>query len=641
MRIFTTFYIILKIELSIQLSTGTLKLTSTNKTGEEMKHCVLQTIDNYFDDSITVVMFEEDRDSSGIWEELVKSIKVPIVILPMTSLSEYIPRLHILTVISLGFTALRNYSAFEQNLSEKTNLILVGESDLDEDFYSFHMTMTHKDLNVPNVLLIPKPPSVVMLTTYPFTNASCKRAHSFLQVDVFINGGFRKGVNPFTVGKYDNMHGCRLTCIGFRKPPMGMLKVYQNGSFYFQGPTSEILDILRRRLNFIPEIIIADYNTTFRLNSELVYVNSKNVILKNINSRTIDFAIGDFSFYQFFDSPSVVGHMIFDECLIAGIPYTKRKSPDKRHWSILVDEFSLTFWFIHLVVMVATEFIFYAVTVSHGDESYLTFPQMTFTTLQSQPFHLQLSADSARVLVASWLTYSLIFRTAYQASMWSMMTKPHQDLYMRNLKELLETSLKIVSDPDLIDFLEQQVKSKNRAEILRKKYLPMTAFDFEQMKTNSSSSPPVALIGTKKQLEYFSRFGISVFQTDRLYLLDECLENSFSTPLIFPNGSPLIEPMNRILRRIFETRMVSLKKQFENVYLENMSTQLNASIHTSNKIQKNNIQLANFIGKSIIVLHSFNIVVFVCECVISMIVSLVNYYHATKRCAKCLNKSMF
>lgn len=620
MRLLTVSCLILKIELSIQL----ILLRPTNDLQEEMRTCVLKIMDNYIRERTTVVMFEEDRNESAIWEGMVMNIKLPFMVLPITSLSTYIHEEQLL-IISFTSQTFKNSLDLRQSLNQMTTLIAVGERDLDPKFYSTQIA--YRDFNMRNVLLKLAGPTVHMLTTYPIDPRNCDRLHLFHPIDAFRYGQFFKGVNPFTLDKYDNLYGCPLTCMGFRRPPMGLMRL-QNKHFSFLGPTLDIINTLKSKLNFSTNISFANFNKSFHSNSELVYVHSKRDILENINNKMVDFAIGEFSFYQFFNNITVMGQLIFNECFTAGIPYSMRKKPNDKYWSIYTDEFSLNIWLIHMITTVLTEFLFYTIRVLHGGKASLIIPPFTFTTIQNQPFYLRSSADSMRVLVTCWLLYSLMFNTAYLASMSSLMTKPQRDLTIHSLLELVESPLNILGSPDLFEFLESQYNSKDRK--LTQKYVEIPASEYEQMKNDEYIPHSTALIGNIQQLNYFSRYGKSVFQPGRLYTLDKCLEKSYSSPLVFPRGSPLVEPMKRVLLRISETKMLHLGRQFENIYLKKMSTLFNSSIDSSSyKKSHEYVNLSRFLTKSITFLHLLNVFVFLCEYKFALLVRFLKHLQVT------------
>lgn len=620
MRLNILLCLIVNIELSIQLSAI---ITPKNELQEEMKSCVLKIIDNYIDNSTTVVLFEEDMHTVTYWEEVVKHIKLPLVIVPVVSLSD-MGELRIL-VVSFSYLVLRNHLTILHKFNKKRQLMIVGQLDL--TLNKFNFINVNQELNISDVVLIPgKYNSIKLLASLPFINGTCDKNLSFVQIDVFKSGSFRKGVNPFTLDKHSNMYGCPLVCIGYRRPPMGILSTDTNGRLSFQGITSEMLNALSSKLNFTPKIIMKNYNLTFPRASELIYQHSKYDIIEYLNTGRADIALGEFSFYKFFDENTIVmGEFIFNECITAGIPWGSWKKPpaSEKLWSLYINEFSLTFWIVHVIVTFATDLIFYIVTILHGDKSFLTFPQFTFTTLLGQPFAMRSSVNSARVLVTSWLIYGLMYRTAYEASLRSMMTKPSHSLYISSMRELMESSLKIGMNEELFQFLQKRHFSSVRVtNQISDKYVKLTGENFANMNKEINSTPKMAILENIRQLRDFSNHGRNSFSQGRLYFLKHCMVPSFSTPLIFPLHSSLIEPINKILTRVAETRMLNVNRLHKPFHFHNVSKTV--QFHNSDSPKKH-FKLSIFLGQSIMILHIFNVVMFVCEFIFSIIKKLIKH----------------
>ncbi|KAG8322084.1 hypothetical protein J6590_029782 [Homalodisca vitripennis] len=423
------------------------------------------------------------------------------------------------------------------------------------------LSQFHKMKMIYNVLLVPRDGKINIYTSYPYSGNHCSGSESGspAKIATFLNGNFTEKVNLFGVDKYWNMHGCTLTCLGNGQSPDASLTIDKNGAIVFKRTSKELMEILNEKLNFKTEIILPQSNDSDLEHSWFFYNDTVKDITEHLASEQVDFAMGVFSRLAFAnDSALLFGKETRSECYTWAVPFGAGQ--DRSIYANYLGEFSVIFWiFLVLSVLVVVIFML-GITKIIGEDIILQHPlnafEYTFLTILNQPCRVDSKHWALRIFLAHWLLYVLVLVTAYQASLWSLMTIPWQGYNILSLPDLLDSPLEIAGPQQMYNILTTMPTNNTYVKKMMTNFTVLPASAFKDIIERIKSSRDLALFGDKWHLKSYSQDIDTVYVKAKVYFVDGCLVQSVATPLLFPPGSPLFIPFNTILTRLVQSGLM-------------------------------------------------------------------------------------
>ncbi|KAG8322086.1 uncharacterized protein LOC124368537 [Homalodisca vitripennis] len=579
----------------------------------EMVTCVITIINDYAIRR-TVVFYTEEENSSVLWVSLLTVMKKPFMVVSQALQLHDTDKFLIVLFPRPG----TRYNHLLQKLRKDTLFIIVGTRGLERFQMINLLSQFHNMRMIYDILLLPSEDRINIFTSFPYSDNHCGEAGPPTKIDSYVHGKFSKRVNLFHTKKYWNMHGCTLTCLGNRQPPDAILAKSKNGEIVFQRLAKELMNILSEKLNFSPKIVLPLNNNSSLERSWFFYNDTIDHIIEYLGNEQVDFAMGVFSRLAFTnDSAITFGKETRFECYTWAVPIRagKKRSVIMNY----LDEFSLSFWMLFLISFNVAVFIIISITTILDQNIALQSPlnafQYTFATILNQPFPVKPKPWSLRIFIAHWLVYILVITTAYQASLWSFMTIPWQVHNIHSLQDLLDSSLEIGGAQQMHNILKAIQSNNENVKEMIKKFTVLPTSEFNDIIQRIESKRDFAVFGEKRHLSSYSKNIDKIFDKHRVYFVEGCLMQSLATPLLFPSGSPLYEPINTMLIRLIQNGLVQKFGSISDDQNPKETVYQNGEIsqHTDR------MNLSQFRGVFIILLFGYGIsfVAFVCELIVA------------------------
>ncbi|XP_046667029.1 uncharacterized protein LOC124358776 [Homalodisca vitripennis] len=410
-----------------------------------------------------------------------------------------------------------------------------------------------------DIFLIPEKGKINIYTSFPYSRNHCARTGPPTKINSFIGGKFSKRTDLFQTGKYWNMYGCTLTCLANRQPPEAVLAFDKSGGIVFQKLTKELMDILVEKLNFKPKIVLTASHNSSLERSWFFYNDTIDQITEYLANQRVDFAMGVFSRFAFSNFSAIIfGKETRFECYTWAVPI--RAGRKRSVIMNYIDEFSPSFWMLFIFCVICAVFFIVCNTTILGENTFLQSPlnafQYILATILNQPFPVKPKSWSLRIFIAHWLVCVLVITTAYQASLWSFMTIPWRVHNIHSLQDLLDSSLEIGGAQQMHNILKAIRSNNENIKKMIQKFKVLPASDFKDIINRIEKQRNFAVFGEKRHLSSYSKDIDKIFDKDRVYFVDGCLMQSLATPLLFPRGSPLYEPINTMLIRLLQNGLV-------------------------------------------------------------------------------------
>lgn len=110
--------------------------------------------------------------------------------------------------------------------------------------------------------------TATLYTYYPFGPNYCEEANPIVQ-DKFINNAFvMDSMNDLYPEKYHNFYNCPIGLATYTFAPYIILQEMPNGSYRTDGIDGIIFRVIAQRLNFHPNVILAETNIMHKLTSK-------------------------------------------------------------------------------------------------------------------------------------------------------------------------------------------------------------------------------------------------------------------------------------------------------------------------------------------------------------------------------------
>lgn len=141
----------------------------------------------------------------------------------------------------------------------------------------------------------------------PYTESNCERPGQLNLLDVWNvtwkNFHYNNDLFPLTK-KLKNLNGCKLICFAKTRPPDSIVKEMENHTWKLQGIGGNLLEEVRKRINFTPIIKVPKMNVSVDKYGYDISKGFPELVSEMLNNFTADLGFGIYS-HIIYDNPKV------------------------------------------------------------------------------------------------------------------------------------------------------------------------------------------------------------------------------------------------------------------------------------------------------------------------------------------------
>lgn len=352
--------------------------------------------------------------------------------------------------------------------------------------------------------------------------------------------------------KLRDLAGCPLVAIGIHQPPDNIM--HYNGTWRAKGVGNKILRVAEQYVNFSSIIVGAQLNVSL---DHLWYYFELEIteIFKAVEEETADFAFGWYSYANMeiknFDLTFELGRVSSIDCFGWAVPYRAGHKPP--NITYYVNEFNGGTWVLVLLVLSVSSVLFNMTSRRNLVTSVLVALQ-TFLERPILSTHVHEETASFKILFMNFCFYSLVISTAYKASFSSFLSVPNQGREFKNVRDILNSSLRIRGSPTMKKIVNDSAGHTGMGKAVLERFEIQEPCDYAQIMRRMVRNRDIALLSVKRKMFYFSipeakRIKVKI----PFRFIPGCLVRPHTTHFLFKKGSHLAEPFNVVLDRLFES----------------------------------------------------------------------------------------
>ncbi|XP_065206391.1 uncharacterized protein LOC135835859 [Planococcus citri] len=507
--------------------------------------CIERIVDRFVF-RVPVVFFKDEV--SQVWwsDSLIKNLKKPTLIVEKKNNFDIQGFYVLFPINSESYTEIFNAKNYDKSKfllvwSHRNNATLSFVRNIFEQFWYFQY------INV--IALIENQ----IYTFLPYTKDKCNSVGDPVLIDTWNirEKHFEFNFNLFLSSlKVHNLHGCTLKAIGNHQPPDNIM-YFEKNVWNATGVGYKMLEIVSQYLNFTPIIMATNLSTDhtwYYFYEELKYVS------ETIYRKGADLAFGWFSYASIeihnLDLTVELARVSSIDCFGWAVPYRAgAKPPNHAYYSY---EFENVTWMLIVCVFLLTACLVYFM-----HKNIIFSVLSVYRILLEQPVTQHKSRNSFKMLFVNFSFYSLIITAVYKASFGSFITVSSHGRDFMNVRDILNSSLKIYGSPEMLNLLNAtSVKSGILNQNLHR-FNVLKPCKYEDVMSRVVRKRDIAVLGVKRSLYYHS-----IWEAKRIKVkipfrfIPGCLLRAHTTHFMFKRGSYLIEPVNVILNRLFETGVI-------------------------------------------------------------------------------------
>ncbi|XP_050525487.1 uncharacterized protein LOC126896598 [Daktulosphaira vitifoliae] len=401
----------------------------------------------------------------------------------------------------------------------------------------------------------PQMSNIRKLLRHFWTNEyGCNKLGRPYLLDQWINNSFQSDNDLFSFKvKTSNMHGCHLKCFGNEHPPDSI--VHNDGyQRSIEGAGIKVLEIVAKHMNFTPFIIL----TTNKSNEPFNWFNSAEMldnITSTLQNDDVDLAFGWFTYAYNNNNNIELARTTSIDCFGWAIPY--RAGPMPPLWTNYVYEFDRISWsFIAMIFILVSGILHFFKELKKLKYNSSVFFYVFHTSID-QPLRLHSIWCSTRLFIIHWLWYCMIISVAYKASLGSFMTVPLLGIEFTEMDQILESNLLMMASPQSLRIINATMATSmiSRKFMKRLKKLPLT--NFSEVIDRMVLERDIAVFEVKRLIYYYSTPQAKLLKVKvPIRFLPGCLLRAHTTQFMFNRGSYLIESIDDVLSRLFETGII-------------------------------------------------------------------------------------
>lgn len=296
-------------------------------------------------------------------------------------------------------------------------------------------TLWNKNIFNANVIYVNR--GEVEVTTFlPFGNEVCG---SYLPkvVGNFRNGSFRS-MKAFYPNKFKNLRGCPLKIATFEEPLAIMKKSYSNGSFSYSGFDLDLVVEISKALNFKIDLKFFEGRT---VKSKLCNNGTLSGVLCEIANHEAQISIGRY----FLDVGSL--NILDNSASYFSYPYVFVVSPARKLTNLekLFHPFDRVVWFCFGILLITAIAVIQTLRCKLKRHQAFVFgtkirhplTNMLIVIVGSSQPKLP-GRNFSRFLLMKFMIFCLVFRSAYQGSVYKFLQSDRSQKIVETIDELVE-----------------------------------------------------------------------------------------------------------------------------------------------------------------------------------------------------------
>lgn len=553
----TIILILLLIEKSAQ------KLIVPEKTSNPISECIIYILNKYFNNSMKISI-KYSNEHSTIAFETIRKIDYPIMVN-----ADEPPKIHGIDTrtpddVSVIINESINISVFLNNTKRtpQTQFLVILTKNEAIEFKMTEIFLEFWKNNIVNVLILVTDNSDIQIYTFiPYNPHDCA-VHKPVLLARWTSRGITPRTDIIQKERVKNLNGCTLNASVMDIPPSIVFpnEDYKLGVQTVNGVEGSTLMELSKRMNFKLNFLTPkDWGRI----KPVPYGAIGDVFFKKSH-----FASGRFANtwirYKNLDLSVPVSCGI--ECLSWAVPMGAKKAQPQ--WiTLLITGFGNNVWFFITIATITAIVAFRVLSKGSNIDRYIfngTVKTIFYIVRSSLgpstkiPKRLYL-----RIIFITWLLYTFVISTAYQALLGSKLTVPFAQPNIDTLKDLLESDLQITGLLSTFKLVTDDNEDKIVKE-MENRYVGAN-FNFREGVEKIVSGQRMGYLWTSTTTLMYT-----VIQhpdaKEKVHFMKQCGHIYYPTMLMQKN-SPLTAKVNRIIRTLSEAGILC---KWRNDYLYNI-----------------------------------------------------------------------
>ncbi|XP_073986183.1 uncharacterized protein [Rhodnius prolixus] len=438
-----------------------------------------------------------------------------------------------------------------------------------------------------------KEDTILVFTYFPYGTHGCMSTQPVL-IDSCFRKYFQYDYSLFSrKNKLYNYHGCRIKVTLKDKTVESVDTNADDLAF-------KLLKFLSIKMNFTMLINVADAGENAYA---AAYQNFTSASVISVARGDSELGVGRFSQILDYHPMVITSKEISMDCFTWAVPIKAGKVPSI--WYVYVNEFDYLTWIlivlVYFLIALLFNYIFSYFIRPKNDRNLNVlhiFGTFINVSVKSHIFHC-----TERVMYASWLLYSFVTISAYQASLGSLVTVPPEIPEIDTTQYLLQTGLALKSEPKIYHVLSASRETSEQIKLVLDSFeLILPDENFSSAVHNIYKKRNLALFHTSDKLaktEYEIKLKLNTNKI--VHIINDCLISSPTSPFILRKDNFLIEPINDFVTRLFESGIL---KYWDRNTLE-------FSTHNSTNLHSASMNIINLFGGLAVLIIGYVMAIFI------------------------------
>lgn len=546
--------------LFVTPKSGQILVVPGKTTASPISECIVHIFNKYFNNS-RKILFTFSSQQTEVASQIIKKIDLPMLI----NAREF----EIADIDEIDMRTSNDVSVVMDESSNITELLNESKWTADTQFLVVISTSQDKMIdifqefwanNIVNVLLLVANDSDVHIYTYmPFNQYDCAM-HKPVMLAVYTTGqNLTKEI--IQTERVTNLNGCTLNGSIIIMPPSIMFtnEETEDGKKSITGIDYLTITEISKQLNFKWNLAIPKDGKMFGSTKPNPEGACGEVFLKESH-----FALGRFVIttarYKHLDTSVPIS--CERECMSWAVPVGAKKG--RQAWiSLLISGFSNDVWFMVTVtsISVIATFRIFSRTLKTDqhlfNENIKTIIYTYRSSLGSSVKHPK--SLPTKIVFLSWLLYSFVILSSYQALMGSKLTVPPRQSNIDTFKDLLESDLDISGYRGMFNIVTESQEDDEEIQALDKRFVNAN-FDLKKAVQKLAHDKNIAFLGTMTTTMY----GV-ISDPDAkglIHFMKQCV-NEFYPVIFMQKNCPFTARVNRIITSLFEAGIIcKWKRQY-------------------------------------------------------------------------------
>lgn len=513
--------------------------------------CIVHILNEYFNNSIKVSM-KYSSEHSTTASEIMRKIDLPILTnahdTETKEIDKRIPD-DVCIIIQDSITIVRllmnqtKWNARTQFLII-TNKSQTSEQNMIDIFQEFWAS------NIVKILILAMGKEDVQIYTFiPFNPHDCAVNKPVL-LATWTSEGITPPTNIIQKDRVTNLNGCTLNASFINEAPSVIVpnEDHKNGIQTILGMEGSVLMEISNRLNFKLNLAEPTDGKKYGFFEPKPHGAVGELFYKKTHFSCAKFA-NTLSRYKYLDVSVPVS--CEKECISWLVPIGAKKALPT--WTnLLVEEFSIDVWYLIAASAIFTATLFRILSKTSKTDQHLFGGNIkTMFYIYRSSLGASVNAPKHSILrtaFLTWLWYTFVIYTAYQAFLGSKLTVPYRKHNIKTFKDLLESDLHITGMATTFKIVEGANESKDIKNI-GKRYA-VADFSFPEAIEKIISGKKIAYLWMSTYTKYIVSHHTSA--KGLVYFMDQCGHDYYPTILLQKN-CPFTEKVNRIIQALMES----------------------------------------------------------------------------------------